>query len=86
MWQVSDKVSDKSIGNANLSDTEKQILSYISKNSNITQRCHIWLKAGMPKKHEMDLHPLVLFVFVNSISHKYNQYCFFQFCKFRMQN
>lgn len=36
--EVSDKVSDKSIGNANLSDTEKQILSYISKNSNITQK------------------------------------------------
>ncbi|WP_049895924.1 ATP-binding protein [Oribacterium sp. NK2B42] len=35
--EVSDKVSDKSIGNANLSDAEKQILSYISKNSNITQ-------------------------------------------------
>ncbi len=36
--EVSDKVSDKSIGNANLSDTEKQILSYISKNSYITQK------------------------------------------------
>ena len=36
--EVSDKVSDKSIGNANLSDTEKQILSLIKENSAITQK------------------------------------------------
>jgi len=36
--EVSDKVSDKSIGNANLSDTEKQILGLIRENSTITQK------------------------------------------------
>ena len=56
------EVSDKSIGNANLSDTEKQILSYISKNSNITQK-ELASQLGIS---EIGIRKLLLFLIIAS--------------------